>query len=80
MPPQKQNPDPWEHEYAIRRLTETMEKAIEQMEVNANNIRALREDLLILKTKWGFLVTMASIAGGVISSILVLVIKGGLHL
>jgi len=56
-----------EHEYAIRRLTELCESLLQQVEKNANAVRQNREDILVIKTKWG----MVGVVAGVISALIV---------
>lgn len=51
MAPPHKPPDLWEHEYAIRKLTEGMETLHEQAAVNAEDTRKNREALIEIKAK-----------------------------
>lgn len=67
MAPQKNSPDPYEHEFAIRSLMAAVKTLTDQMQLNADSIRRNREDILVIKTKWG----MVAIAAGAIAGTVV---------
>lgn len=62
MAPQKNSPDPYEHEFAIRSLTAAVKTLTDQVEANSNAARQNREEILVIKTKWA---TMAVVAGAI---------------
>lgn len=53
-----------DHEYAIRGLTSAVEALNKQCEENENTSRSNREEVLVLKTKLGFVAAGAGIIGG----------------
>ena len=66
MPPQKhpKSEEDFERDYAIRRLTDGVELLADQVEKNADGLRSVREDVLVLKTKLGFVAAGAGLVGG----------------
>lgn len=72
MAPPRNPPDPWEHEYAIRKLTEGMETLHEQAQANAEDTRKNREAMIEMKAK---IATVAALVGGVAATAVSLAMK-----
>lgn len=71
MPPPKQrSEDYYEHEFAIRKLTDVADVLTEQVEKNANALREAREEILVLKTRLGFVAAGAGLlSGGLVTAV-----------
>lgn len=57
-------PDPYEQEFAIRILTKGLEELAAQCEKNTADIHKNREDIIVIKTKWG----MIAFAAGLVAA------------
>jgi len=67
MPTRNQHnpPDPYEHEYAIRALTDAVEKLTDKAEELDKAFRTLRDAQLEWKTKWAVLTALGAIILGI---------------
>lgn len=70
--PPHQPPDIYEHEYAIRRLTEAVQTLTDQAEVNAGHSQKNREDILEIKAR---VAIFASLIGAVAATAVSLLMK-----
>lgn len=63
-PPKRPDLNLQDHEYAIRALTSAVEALNKQCEENENTSRSNKEEILVLKTKLGFVAVGAGLLGG----------------
>lgn len=59
-------PDPYEQEFAIRILTRGLEELAAQCEKNAVDCQKNREDIIVIKTKWGMIAFVAGLIAAAI--------------